>query len=168
MSSLDKYWGLSGILRKDVARPPDLGLVLQKEIGGSVYTLHFYIVRELYGPFVRVYRGEQICESSLIIDCHGFGYRAAIREGGWKKVGIQDPGPQTLGPALYFEPPYPQEWFLMEKDKLRKLGRTVPPELQHLEMLQISNYQLLEERLLTGINRYSYEMWLEYKRLYAR
>lgn len=103
-----------------------------------------------------------------MIDCHGFGYRAAIREGGWKKVGIQDPGPQTLGPALYFEPPYPQDWFLMEKDKLRKLGRSVPSELQHLEMLQTSNYLLLEERLLTGINRYSYDMWLEYKRLYDR
>jgi len=155
-------------VKKSTYAEPNVGLVCQKEIGGRVYTLHYYLARELHGPFVRVYQGEEVRESSLVIDCLGFGILAAVRTGGWKRLGTLDPGPQTLGPALYFEPPYPEEWFLMEKDKSKKLGRVVPPELQHLEILQIINYEVLEERLLTGVNRYSYDSWMEYKRLYAR
>jgi hypothetical protein len=151
-------------------KPKDrqLGNIYAKEVNGEPYCFHYYLLDPMFGPYVRVYRGLEVDAKNLHIDCLGLGIIPAIRKGGWKRIGYLDPGNAKLGPCLYFEPPYPNEWFLVENGNRKRLGKELPKEYEHLEVFGTANYLVLEERLLTGVNRYSARKWLEYKSKYEK
>jgi hypothetical protein len=146
---------------------PKVGTIYKKAIQGFDYLMHYVLYHETFGPFVRIYK-DSIDASNLVIDKTGLGILPAISKGGWKKVGFLDPGHVTLGPMLYFEPPYPKVWFYISGNRFIRLGEKVPDDLQSLEVLGTTNYVVLEDRLATGFDKYSYTCWVEYKRIHDK
>jgi hypothetical protein len=59
------------------------------------------------------------------------------------------------------------EWWLDDGKKETLLGRQVPKEFQHLEVSVVWSAELLEDRIETGINPYSYEAFVAFSRKLA-
>ncbi|MBS1725320.1 MAG: hypothetical protein JST51_01265 [Armatimonadetes bacterium] len=147
---------------------PKAGDIFAKTIDGVSYLIHLVLMDKPHGPYVRVYKGSEIRPENLIIDKVGLGIIPAVKNGGWKHVGFQDPGPVTLGPMLKFDGGYPDNWYLIDGETLVLLGKEVPPKFRHLEVKGTDSYFGLDERLQSGINKYSYDKWMEYKKLYKK
>lgn len=144
-------------------RNPRVGDIVLIEKNAHFMVIGHYLVADREnGPFVQFFRcsvnwtpslGFEGCEPLFPPLLVGIGY--AVRTGRWSVIGNVKPARVQI-PRYLMQGPG-DTWFLFEGGSERMLGTEVAEELQDLETLSVWSPEMIEERIRSGINPFSYQ-----------
>ncbi len=121
-----------------------------------------YVHADDQGPFIQLYNcdlqwtpqdGLAACNTLFTPILVGIGH--AIRSGRWERLG--NVTPQRFQYPRFLMHAGGVTWYLFDGKREKLVGSVVPPELRTLETLTVWSAELLEERLASGENPFSYE-----------
>lgn len=126
------------------------------------YIAHYLGVLADNGPIIQLYRcAKEWQPESGLANCAPLfapllvGIGAAVRSGRWRIIG-RAPVQPYRAPQFLMQGAS-NVWFLFENGRERRLGSQVGEELRDLETLSVWSAELLEQRIVSGVNPFSYD-----------
>lgn len=119
------------------------------------------------GPYISVWKSltETYESPAFVFGPVLCGINPPVRSKRWRVVGTKTVGRWVRPDYLAIFPGargHPTTWLLLHGKKCINLGRSVPSDFQELEMDIVWSAELIEERIPTGLNVYSYKALMKH------